>query len=264
MKVDLTLAVNYLPACACLCKVLGFMLAMSLIPANEEVRCGYIPLAAVLYVDRLVTRNLIFDANSILLAIFFANAHASTRAASTRSLHPLVTAVPFLLWTGSCLAILVETGPVRRMLERRALLNKLAPVLIMLTILTATASVFAPMEPPAVRTCRALAFALLSFVWIYMVGIHAPQGIEFLKENSYQFITRLAPILYAPLWMAIPFPVVAGALLVWLHTHAPAAQEQEQPPLQSVEIEAVESTDEATLKELFRQAKLARNDTGSD
>jgi hypothetical protein len=258
MKVDLTLAVNYLPACACLCKLLCLMMLLSIFQPNDGDRGGYIPVAALRYMDRLSTRNLIFDANSILLAVFFANIHATIRATCTHTVHPLITTIPFLLWTVSCLAILIEPAPVRRLLERRALASKFAPVLIMLGILVVSASVFSPMEPIPIRTCRALAFTLLSFVWIYMVGIHAPQGIDFLKENSYQFVTRLAPVLYAPLWMACPFPLIAGGMLAWQYIHKAQAQESHEPPLQSVEVEAPESADEATMKELFRQAKMAR------
>ena len=83
-RVDLALAVNYVPACFCLCKVLVLMLALSLIQPGEEIRTGYIPLAAVLYMDRLVMRNMIFDANAILLALYFANVHAAVRATSPR------------------------------------------------------------------------------------------------------------------------------------------------------------------------------------
>ena len=88
-RVDLSLAVNYVPACVCLCKALVLMLAMSLIPPGEEIRNGYIPLAALLYLDRLVMRNMIFDANAILLALYFANVHAAVRATSPRqALYP--------------------------------------------------------------------------------------------------------------------------------------------------------------------------------
>lgn len=265
MKVDLTLAVNYLPACACLCKLLCLMMLLSVFQPNDEARGGYIPVAALLYLDRLSTRNLIFDANSILLAVYFANIHATIRATCTHTVHALVTTIPFLAWTVLCLALLIEPAPVRRLLERRALASKYAPVLIMLPILVVTAGVFAPMEPPPIRTCRALAFTLLSFVWIYMVGIHAPQGIDFLKENSYQFVTRLAPVLYAPLWMAGPFPLIAGGVLAWQYTQKRGqTQESHEPPLQSVEVETPESADETTVKELFRQAKMARAGPGPE
>ncbi len=47
VTVDLSLAVNYLPACACLKKMLVLMLVIWLIPAGEEVDC-LITLAAML------------------------------------------------------------------------------------------------------------------------------------------------------------------------------------------------------------------------
>jgi hypothetical protein len=265
MKVDLTLAVNYLPACACLCKVLGLMLALSLIAPGDEVRSGYIPLAAVLYLDRLLTRNLIFDANSILMAIYFSNAHAVVRATSQRNVHFLITAIPHILWIGGCLTLLVEPAPVRQLMERRKSIGKITPVIAMLMIIVGTAGIFSPLETSPVRACRALAFTLLSFVWIYMVGIHSPQGIEFLKENSYQFIMRLAPILYSPLWAAIPFPMITAAVLIWQYTQRQAADVSNETPLQSVEVSnQADNTEEAAFKELLRQAKLGRGETGPE
>lgn len=81
--VDLTLAVNYLPACACLGKLLVFSLAIALIPPGDEIK-AFVPLAAMLYLDRMITRNIIFDASAILMAVFFANVHASIQATATR------------------------------------------------------------------------------------------------------------------------------------------------------------------------------------
>ena len=84
-----------------------------------------------------------------------------------------------------------------------------------------------PLEDPPVRACRALAFTLLAFAWVYVVGIHTPQGIEYLKETSCQFVVRLAPVLYSPLWLAALFSPAAVAALALQHS---LRQQPHQPP----------------------------------
>lgn len=94
-------------------------------------------------------------------------------------------------------------------MDRRATWAKIVPVLLMLLIVVATSHFHADMEPGAVRCCRALAFTLLSFAWIYIVGVRAPHGIEYLKENSCQFVARLSPVLYVSAWIAAAFTISA-------------------------------------------------------
>jgi len=258
-RVDLTLAVNYVPACVCLCKAIVLMLAISLIQPGDEVRSGFIPLAAMLYLDRLVMRNMIFDGNAILLALYFANVHAAVRTTSQRQAYVVFVAGLHLCWAGLCLTLLVDPSRVRWAWERRAQASRLVPVLLMLVILVATAHVHAPLETGGVRACRALAFTLLCFAWIYLVGIHSPNGIEYLKETSCQFVCRLAPVLYAPLWLAAAFvPAALAALACNNARHG-------QPADGDVQVTVVPGTpepepsqpspEEMQLHELFRIAK---------
>jgi hypothetical protein len=265
-KVDLTLAVNYVPACLCLCKALVLMLALIMIQPGDEIRGGYIPMAAALYVDRLIMRNMIFDANAILLALYFANVHAAVRATSVRHSYSALLWGLHLCWIGMCLTLLAEPSRVRWLFEKRVQASKLVPVLFMMMVLVGTSYIHAPMENGPVRTSRALGFTLLAFSWIYLVGIHSAHGIEYLKETSCQFIARLAPVLYSPLWLAIPFiPCAIGALCWQYHAnHRP-----EPAPLAAVVVTVNEpakqdSSEDAQLQELFRQAKLGIRPGGLD
>ena len=213
--VDLTLAVNYLPACACLGKILLFSMVIALIPPGEEIK-GFVPLAAVLYMDRLITRNIIFDASAILMAVFFANVHAAIQATATRHAYQVLVGGLHTCWGMTCLLLIAEPPQAKRLTMLMA--NKIVPVVMMLVIIVATAYIQSPLETGVLRACRALAFTLLSFAWIYVVGIHSPHGIEYLKETSCQFVARLAPVLYSPLWLVAVFsPAVVGAL-VFQHT----------------------------------------------
>lgn len=284
-KVDLALAVNYLPACNCLVKLLVFTAVLSVIPEGEEVLGGYLVLAALLYLDRMVTKNIIFDANAILIAVFFANVHAVIRASGVGMRpHPVFMWFLHLVWFVACVVLVIDPPPVRQLFERRAQANRLAPVVLMLVVIVVTSYFQGDLEPASLRVGRALAFTLLSFAWIYVVGIHSQQGIEYLKESSCQFVSRLAPVLYSPVWLSVLFcPAIVWALVVQHvarqnltrcftpppHTYAPLL------PVTSSDLHGSEHTTEPTppstaeshplpanepdsqLEELFRQAKQA-------
>lgn len=212
-SVDLRLAVNYLPACACLGKMFVLMLVVAaMVPPGEEVD-WYVPMAALLYLDRMVVRNMIFDANAILLAVFFSDVVAQLRAVSTRRAYPGLLDGMFLFWALGSVMLLAEPQAVRLALERRPRANKLVPVLLMLVIVPAIARFHDGLETGVSRSCRAFAFTFLAFAWIYIVGIHTTRGIEHLKENSCQFVARLSPVLYASQWIAIVFTLAAAGAL---------------------------------------------------
>ena len=214
-RVDLTLAVNYLPACTCLGKLLVFMLAVTFIPSGGGVSNAYLLLAALLYMDRMLTRNIIFDANAILLAVFFANIHAAVRAHGTMRTYPVFMAGLHICWGNTCALLIAEPVKVREILQRRLTLSRIVPVCMLLVIIVATSYFQEELEPSPIRTCRAIAFTLLTFAWIYVVGIHSQHGLEYLKENSCQFVARLAPVLYSPIWIALLFcPAVVWGLVV--------------------------------------------------
>jgi hypothetical protein len=164
-----------------------------------------------------VTRNIIFDANAILLAIFFANVHAGVRAYSTRRAYPFLVDAMFLFWACGSVVLLFDPRSVRSELDKRPWAARLVPVVLMIIIVVAIAHVYAPLETGGIRCCRAVAFALLSFAWIYIVGVHAPAGIEYLKENSCQFVSRLSPVLYASPWIAGAFTVGAVSAFITIH-----------------------------------------------
>lgn len=264
--VDLTLAVNYLPACACLCKVVLLMSLIGLIQPGDEVRGGYIPLAAVLYFDRVVARNLIFDANAILLAVYFANVHAAVRSASQRQTYWFFLWGLHLCWIGMCLVLIYEPSRVRWIFEKRVQASRLVPIFMMLLVIVGTSYTHATLEPAPYRGCRAMAFTLLAFTWIYVVGIHAAHGLDYLKETSSQFVVRLAPVLYSPPWLAALFLVAAvvGLVLQYsrrfdaldvgsLESNPKAAQQQEEPPPPQTS----QQDETQQLHELFRQARLS-------
>ena len=71
------------------------------------------------------------------------------------------------------------------------------------------------------------------------------------------FVTRLAPVLYSPLWLAVLFmPAAVGALVWQFSTHS---QPPGEPAVQVVVEQApAEPSEDDQLHELFRQAKMMR------
>lgn len=251
--VDLTLAVNYLPACACLVKLILFLIALAMVPPGEEILGGYMILAAGLYLDRTLAHNIIFDGNAILVAVFVSNVHAAIRA-SASSMAPslVVMGVGHLIWAAGCAILIADPPLIRQLIMESHPLNakrlppggKLAPVCTMLVATVTTAHFRGELEPAPVRACRALGFTLVSFAWIYIVGIHSSQGVGYLKENSWQFIARLAPILYSPIWVVTLFcPAIAWALVM---QHS-SRQKQAQSPYQYSPLPPVSCDDPPVL-----------------
>ena len=228
--VDLSLAVNYLPACGCLIRLIMLMLALAMVPAGDEILGGYLVIAAVLYMDRTLTHKIIFDGNAILMAVFFANTHAVIRATvSAIKPYQVIIGVGHLIWAAGCVILIAEPPLIRRALDRKVEGNKLIPVSAMLVTIVTSAYFQTDLESSPIRACRALAFTLLAFAWIYMIGINSNQGVGYLKETSWQFISRLAPALYSPLWLTLLFcPAIVWALL--MHHKSISKQAQSSYP----------------------------------
>lgn len=269
--VDLTLAINYVPACLCLCKAILLLLTIAVMPPKDEIG-AFTLVAFALYLDRLVTRPTIFDANAILLAAFFANVHASIRAVSTILAVPVFVWLFHLSWAMSCLCALAEPGQFREWFERRTLTQKYGPTLVMVTFVACLTYVHHPREGGFERFCRGLAFTLLSLGWIYIVGVRPgkhQRTPESLKDTSAHFISRLAPVLYSPLAVSGLFAILAAAGLVYQHLQQPGEayqsvpqkEENEEPDPEAAVSQAQQEPpaadeSETAAEDLFRLAKL--------
>jgi hypothetical protein len=106
-------------------------------------------------------------------------------------------------------------------------------------------------------------FALLSLVWIYVVGIHQSQALEPLKDNSSHFIARFAPILYMPTAVAFLFGVMAAACVAYQYYKTfvePATKDLESGPKDPPQPERLDTIEEEQdLEEIFRKARAERS-----
>ena len=86
MQVDLSLAVNYVPACSCVVRVLVLLLFTSHIDDAYEIG-GYVLVSLLVYLDRITNRvfagNVIFDSSAVIMAVFFAQVFQMLRYSAT-------------------------------------------------------------------------------------------------------------------------------------------------------------------------------------
>ena len=123
--------------------------------------------------------------------------------------------------------------------------------------------VHAPPDDSGTRFVRGMYFALLSLVWIYVVGIHQSQALEPLKDNSSHFIARFAPILYMPTAVAFLFGVMAAACVAYQYYKTfvePATKDLESGPKDPPQPERLDTIEEEQdLEEIFRKARAERS-----
>jgi len=270
MSVDLTLAINYVPACGCLLRLLSFLIIVYGIHPGQEIG-GYTILAALLYIDRVTTPLVIFDTNAVLVSVFLSLLHGVIRACQTGPSAHAVEGTLALLWGLACACLIVNPPPLRLFWERQAFLERLGPTVLMLLMVVYTSFVHADREPFAMQAWRSVGFSLLCFGWVYLVGLQDAQGVEHLRHHSYRFVVRNAPMLYAPRWCTYVFCVLAclGLAVQYCHRFRPQALPQcgvfeasysRLPTLDTI-LEIDSGSDKASddtpdnLEELLRQAR---------
>ena len=123
--------------------------------------------------------------------------------------------------------------------------------------------VHAPPDDSGTRFVRGMYFALLSLVWIYVVGIHQSQALEPLKDNSSHFIARFAPVLYMPTAVAFLFGIMATACVAYQYYKTfvePATKDLESGPNDPPKPERLDTIEEEKdLEEIFRKARAERS-----
>lgn len=198
-------------------------------------------------------------------------------------------------WGGSAIYMILEPVHLRKAFEKQARLYHVVPAFITAlaigaqiqvissfscdlreTNLSLACQVHADYEEIGIRFFRGVSFALLSLIWIYVVGIHQSQSLEPLRDNSSHFIARFCPVLYMPLALAFLFAALAalgmGYQYYRLFMADRAAQQegdvemghlaQDQPVARSDYMPVIQE-DPQEYEEIFRLAKQGRSTEGA-
>ncbi len=264
--VDLSLAVSYVPAALCVVRLVIYLVGVTCLHPGEEIG-GLLILGNLLYLDRLAFSmaglNAILDSNAVLLAVFFSHVYLFIRNANTDSHLSFLGTTVNIWWAACCLALIVEPARMRAWAEERGRVFHFLPPFIMAVSLIALSRVHADREDSLSRFARGFAFAFLSIVWVYVVGIKK----RLQADHSNHFISRFSPVLYLPSYVCAGFTLLAAAGVAYqyykifvaerepeLKLPAAATQPQAQHALTTI----VESP-EPDMEEMFRLARQSKN-----
>lgn len=208
--IDLALAVNYLPACAC--AVQSFLLSFVLCGLHSvRLLPAFVPVCLLLVMERASPRTLrIFDGSAVLFSIFFSHSVAAMQEFSEGGAHlsPAVHALLSVEWPCTSMYLLVRP-PASRDWFKLCLAGACFRV-----------SLFAFMYRPEsfelrlVRVGRDLAFAGLCLVWTYVVGLYRKRLTHQHTESAAFFAIYFWPILYSHFYTAAAHAVAALAVIV--------------------------------------------------
>ena len=231
--IDLSLAVNYIPAVICLAKAALISFCLAIVQPWHHLG-GFIIFAMLLNIDRSVSCAKIFDENAVQMVILAAWIINVLRAAvETSKLAQTLNPVSSVLWVSLSLALVVEP----RMVQECFVLygqgsggtaHKLMPAV--LTSLMVGVISFTPMpdESGAVKSIRALSFAALCVLWVYVVSVwrrNKRQVANVCVFETHALIARFCPVLYVHSVLAFWFVVACLGCVVYhyVRMHVAAA-----------------------------------------
>lgn len=243
--IDLSLAVNYIPAVECLSKTVAIVSTMAFIDDLHQLG-AFLIIALMLNIDRVFACTRIFDGNAVLctiLASWIVN-FLRVSAEAPKFLNPLVTAV----WCFGALCLLLEPAMVKSFIlsepeqsnhngsswgpsvrvdvsadgGRLCRLKRIAPLLATSFCVGVIAFTRMDSEGWAVRFGRSLSFAAMCVVWVYLVGVWRRSGGAF-NTFTQNLIGRFCPVLFVNSVCAVLFVVlcVIGFGYLFYDMHRP-------------------------------------------
>ena len=221
--VDLSLAVNYLPACMCVFESTLLSLALCAVHAFR-LTPAYVGIGLCLAVGRLMySHPRIMDKSSILLGIFLAHAVSEIQEGSGDSSgiwHPYFQGFISLEWPALAgYRLLLGAPKAAYSAGRRALHWEFAGACAHVAACAFHGSP-AP-EPRGVRIARYMAFCMVSLCWMYVVGIFRRRVTQGVSDSTVYFAVYFWPIMYVHPYVAAAYSM---AVLVSVAMHlAPAA-----------------------------------------
>lgn len=198
--IDLTLAVNYIPAVVCLCKATLISLLLSTLDPGAHLG-GFVIFAMVLNIDRAVACARIFDENAVqccILAAWVIN-YLRVTAEAPKLVEPITT----FIWLCFSFCLVLEPKSVQELFVMYGhgsggAARRIAPGVITSTFVAVTAFTTLKNEGAVVKSGRSIVFACLCVVWVYVVSIWRPKP----RHNGscvfecHLLLSRFCPVLF--------------------------------------------------------------------
>ena len=293
--IDLSLAVNYIPAVECLTKTVALVSSMAFVSESHDLGACLV-IALMLNIDRVFACTRIFDGNAVLWAILGSWVINFLRvgAEAPRFANPLVTG----LWCLGALCLLLEPGRIKQFIlpeaeqsggssngswgpsvrvevsaggGRMSRLKRIVPVLVNTACVLCISLTRMDREGWAVKFARSLSFSALCVIWVYLVGVWRRSGGAF-NTFTQNLVGRFCPVLFINSVCAALFVAacMVGFVLLYFEMHRPpsvpsggAGQEYREV---SPEVDAggqtmttiVEEESEEDLEACLRMARQGR------
>ena len=226
--IDLSLAINYLPAVACLVKTL-LISSTLVIVKPEHALGGFTLFALMLNFDRVFSGDRIFNVNAVLCMILFSWFINYLRMGMQSS--GGVTAIIFLWWSLVSLCLLLEPTRLKVMVgldgwgettrvdpsPSRWNLRRMLPMLLNTLCIGMIGFTYAAEETGSFKIARSLAFAVLCIIWVYVVGVWQRCGQAQQAVFTQNLLARFCPMLFGPPLMSVGYVFVCMVALVYLY-----------------------------------------------
>jgi hypothetical protein len=239
--IDLSLAVNYLPAVACLAKTIIISATMALV-RSEHAMAGFTGFALALNLDRVLTGERIFNGNAVLCMILFSwfLNHLRLDMPQGNAAGVIIS----LIWAfcSSCLLleprrltalVPLESGPGIWGESGHAgprpghwRLRRLLPAAVNTALIGLIALTRAEPELGSFKIARSCIFSLLCVTWVYVVGVWQrciPSQQAVYTQN---LLSRFCPVLFLAPVLAVLFVMSSVFWLIHLYIelHAGGAE----------------------------------------
>lgn len=206
-SIDLSLAVNYIPACSCIVRLFGYLLLSSVLSVYEDNRT-YVILAIILYVDRIIQDPHSFlDSNSIITTVFLVSVYQHTRTIKDDMFFAVL--LVYFTWGLIACVFLLDIALLHRIVKYSPLCLNTIQVLMTCVVLVYLLFHSMHYEPPGCIIAKAVGFSLLATIWIYTIGLKNHVG-----KHQY-IIVRFLPVLILPFWMAVILWISLLSIIMW-------------------------------------------------
>ena len=213
--IDLSLAVNYIPAVECLSKTLAIVSSMAFVSEQHDLG-AFMIIALMLNLDRVFACTRIFDGNAVLCTILASWIVNFLRVSSEapKFINPFVAVV----WCFGSLCLLLEPAKLKPFIlpegessgggwgpsvrvdvssdgGRACRLKRIVPVLVNTVCVGTIAFTRMDHEGWAVKFGRSMSFSVLCVVWVYLIGVWRRSGGAF-NTFTQNLVGRFCPVLF--------------------------------------------------------------------
>ena len=217
--IDLTLAVNFIPAVVCLCKAALISFSLSILDPGEHLG-GFVIFVLMLNIDRAVSCARIFDENAVQCCIL-----ASWVINFLRSLvvsPAWVAPSCAFIWLMFSYTLVLEPKRVQEFFVMYGhgsggTFKRILPGVITSLFVLTIAFTHLKDEVWMVKSARSISFACLCVAWVYVVSVWRPKP----RHNGscvfecHLLLSRFCPVLYVN-WLVAALYVV-GCIAVMIY-----------------------------------------------